>query len=445
MSFLKKIFGNTAPEPVIVARTAAPSKQARTAESQSPTPPEDSEAFLFREEVLDARNRLCGYRFTPMEITGSVVPEPLFFKALEDARIVQFAERRRAFIPMGIDAVVFNRHAALVAPNAFFIIDEREVSGDHAKLEGRLSAIRGAGGRTGVSGFTAEMSAAGFLATTDLVIFSMGDPAFSRVPDAISTLRSTHPAIEIAIEGVNSWAERRLCAAWSVDYCLGAFLSSIDENEKEGVLDQSRLTAMEMLNLLRRDADLSELADVAKRDPGATFRLLNWANSSAMGRSTTINSLQQAMVVLGREQLCRWLMVSMFRRGQNRERDESLLEVALTRARFLEQVTAPGLSGAQRDELFLVGLMSVFDVLLSMPMSKVLSHMNLSTAVQDVLLRSEGPYARFLMLALTLERGSAEQIGRRVAAMGIDVHSLEDSRRSAFEWAQQALTGPLAG
>jgi EAL and modified HD-GYP domain-containing signal transduction protein len=395
--------------------------------------------------VIDARNRLCGYRFTPQAAgAGGVVQEPVFFKALEEARIVQFAERRKAFVPMGMDAVVFNRHAALVAPNAYFVLDEREANGDHPKLEGRLLAIRGAGGRTGVAGFSPAMSTAHFLAVTDLVVLHMSDPDFLRVPAAISALRRTRPAIEIAIEGVETWAERRLCATWGVDYCLGGFLVTADREEKEAVLDQGRLAAVDMLNLLRGDAELSELAEVAKRDPGVTYQLLRWANSPAMGMATAITSLQQAIVMLGREQLCRWLMVSMFRHGRHRERDESLLELALTRAHFLETVPVPGLSREQRDELFLVGLMSVFDALLSMPMEKVLSHMQLSKAVHDVLLRSEGPYGRYLMLALTLERGTPEQMATRSMAMGVDLQALEMARQSAFDWAQEALAGAFA-
>ena len=79
---------------------------------------------------------------------------------------------------------------------------------------------------------------------------------------------------------------------------------------------------------------------------------------------------KQAILVLGRQRLYRWLTVAMFRVGKTRDRDEALLEVALTRARFLETVADSSLGKKDCDELFLVGLLSLFDVLLAIPVHR---------------------------------------------------------------------------
>jgi EAL and modified HD-GYP domain-containing signal transduction protein len=62
------------------------------------------------------------------------------------------------------------------------------------------------------------------------------------------------------------------------------------------------------------------MIDVAKRDPGMTYQVLQWANAPANGQGTQVTSLQQAFLVLGRNQLYRALTVSMFRLGAARTR-----------------------------------------------------------------------------------------------------------------------------
>lgn len=442
MSFLRTLFGSK-------AAPAANAPSPRSA-AEAPLPhlsSEDPETLVLREEILDARNRLCGYRFSPRP-SGVVVQESAYWEALQALRVRTFAERRPVFIRIGMDAVVFQRHLGMLAPHAYFVLDVTHEAADPDKITGRLAALRGAGARTAVSGVRVAMAESpgvlSFLAEADLVVLHMADPRFSGLPGLIATLRQQHPALQIAVEGVHQWEERRLCASWGVDYCLGDFISRPDDAPSSTGLDQGKLTAIALLNLLRNDAEDAELAETAKRDPGATFQLLKWANSSALGLTTRIGSLQQAIMVLGREQLVRWLTVSLFRKSAQRERDEALLEIALARARFLETLPLAHLGRAQRDELFIVGMMSVFDALLSMPMAKVLDHMQLSPAVQDVLLRSDGPYSRYLMLLLTLERGSAQQVAARAEVLDTTGEALAATRQAAFDWAQQALSGTYA-
>src|SRR5471032_553398 len=207
------------------------------------------------------------------------------------------------------------------------------------------------------------------------------------------------------------------------------------------VMPGSRLaTSIELLNLLRSDAELPAMIEVAKRDPGMTFQVLQWANSPANGQVTKVTSLNQAFMVLGRNQLYRGLTMSMFRLGGgNRERDESLLEVALTRARFLEMVAQDQLPQAKRDELFLVGLLSLFDVLMGVPMGVILDKMHLSDEIRDVLLKSEGPYASYLMLVLLLERNKVERAMEVADGMGLPIECMGEIGAAAFQWAQDSL------
>lgn len=442
LTFLSGFFGKkeeawydppkTKPAPAAMPPQEAP--------AQETTPPE---GIVLRQEILDARNRLCGYRLLPKALAHHrPYPETLFLEALRDERIVEFAQRRMAVIPISPDAMVFKRHLPLLAPHTHLLMDLHHATLSREEMASRLAALRDAGFRTAIAGATMSEADIPLLRAADLAFIDLSEYLLPNLQGVVRDLRAHFPKLALAAEGVHSWAEQRMCVSWGFEYCLGDFLNTRDDADAEGELTESHLASFEMLNLLRRDAELPELVEVAKRDPGIAFHLLRWANSPATGLAATVTSINQAIMVMGRAQLYRWLMVAMFRMGKKQERDESLLEVALTRARCLETLAAPGLSASEREELFLVGLLSLFDVLLNMPMPRVLAQMQLADRISDVLLRSDGPYGRYLMLALALEKGRAGQVAQLAERLAIPLDSLEPTRSAAFAWAQQALNAP---
>lgn len=400
----------------------------------------DANTMLCREEILDLQNRLCGYRFslkTSRETTQAL--EPLFLEALRNTEINVFSQRRVAVIPIRPETVARGLHRSLAAPHTVLLMDVRHTVLPTPEWLAILASVRDSGCIAALTGIALSMTERPLLEAADMVFVDFAEYSLPQFHKLASDLRVVMPKLRLVAEGVPSWPERRMCAEWGFEYCLGGFLATQDKDEKEGVIDQSRLAVIEMLNLIRDNAELSKLGSVAKKDPGIAFQLLALANSAAAGLASPVSSLEQAILVLGRERLYRWLMVSMFRVGKPRDRDEALLEVALTRARFLETVAGQSLPKQACDELFLVGLLSLFDILLAMPMPKILSRMHLTAPVGDVLLHSSGPYAPYLMLALAVEKGRTEKAETLATGLGLGHHMLQSSSLGAFAWVQEAL------
>src|SRR5471030_2205596 len=433
LSFLK-----TKPEPV-PAPAVAPAKAA-SAPAAAAEPEGDPEAIVVRAEIVDERHRLCGYRFSvPFGGNRAPLPEPVFVETLVAARLPQFAQNRIALVLLSMDAVIFNRHAPLVAPHTVFMLDRKGVSLPVEQIAGRMTALRETGCKVALRGLSLEPDDAPLLAVCDVAMLSLGDHTLADFQSLIKQLRMRYPDMKLAVDGVETWDEQRMCMSWGCNYFMGHFLTTSDKVDPDAKVDQSRMTSIELLNLLRTDAELPAMIEVAKRDPGMTYQVLQWANAPSNGQTTKVTSLQQAFMVLGRNQLYRGLTVSMFRlgAGANQERDESLLEVALTRARFLE--TCSKLAQAKRDELFLVGLLSLFDVLLGVPMDKLVDKMHLSDDIRDVLLNSDGVYGPYLTIVLLLERDKVDRALEIAEKEGLDMDGLGMVGQAAFKWAQESM------
>ena len=402
---------------------------------------EAADALLCRDEITDSRNRLCGYRFSfQPTVADGFAPEDAFFEVLEATEVPAFAARRMALIPVSGEAIAEGRHVPLIASYTVFQVDSLQSTMEVDKLAGHLTALRRSGPKVALTVSHKNPAPPVLLPQADIVILNLREGTVEEFQAQLAKIKASNPNAKIAVDGVDTWDEQRMCLSLGCEFCLGAYMSTPDEIDPEGRLDQGRLTSIQLLNLLRSDADVSELSEVAKRDPGLTFQLLKWANAPGIGTTTAVTSLSQAIIVLGRNHLYRWLTVSMFRLGEDKERDESLLEIALTRARFMETAGPKSMPRSQRDELFLVGMLSLFDLLLKMPMAKILEQMHLADDIREVLLNGEGPYGPYLKMVMLLERNQVEKGLAIAEQLGIDADALAEAGGAAFAWAQDALS-----
>jgi len=200
----------------------------------------------------------------------------------------------------------------------------------------------------------------------------------------------------------------------------------------EGGDGSSRKRILTLLGLLARDADSRDIEDQLKQDPALSYNLLKLVNSAAFALSTQITSFNQAISLLGRRQLQRWLQLLLYARQQPDGLPNLLLPLAARRGAQLEALCKDG--GGERDDCdlaFMTGVFSLLDRLLQMPMSDIVPELHLPQQVSDALLRRAGELGTWLRLA---ETRPAEH---DLAAAGIDTARWWQSQLHAYHWAIQ--------
>ena len=159
----------------------------------------------------------------------------------------------------------------------------------------------------------------------------------------------------------------------------------------------SRRRLLALLGLLSRDADTWELETLLKQDPALCFHLLKLVNSAAFALGKPITNFSQAISVLGRRQMQRWLQLLMYARTDPDGPPNLLLPIAARRGAQLEMLckNAGGDRDAQ-DIAFMTGVFSLLDRLFAMPMAEVVRTLHLPDEVCDALLRRAGRLGRLL-------------------------------------------------
>jgi len=385
--------------------------------------------------MLDRNTRIAGYLLRPTPIqTGTGISGPDLLAALESERVGQLIERRKAIIPLTADQWHSANFSAFAKPNAFFLLTSPEAKAMASPAwEDLATVIRAAGGSvaTELERFMLRDNSAN---QANCLLLNLAETSLVNFEQQLADIRRQHPELQVVVDGVSSWAEYRYLLSLGISLCVGPFATTQDDTEQSNQISQSRLVVIEMLNMLRGDGEISEIATVAKRDPAVVLKLLEMANSPLSGLTRRVASLEDAIVLLGRDALYRWLSLAMFRIDSRGERDETLMVIALSRASFLERLAPQG-NRQVAGELFLVGLLSLIDSLLSMPVEKVLEKMHLPAPVASVLLRNEGPYARYLSLALAMERCRIEQAVTLCSVIGIDPTNMMKCYGESVAWA----------
>lgn len=201
-------------------------------------------------------------------------------------------------------------------------------------------------------------------------------------------------------------------------------------------LDSSSIRVMELLNLVKNRAEFSQIEKTFKLDPALSYRLLRYINSPAIGLRRTIESIGHALILLGHDQIYRWLTLLLFTGGEVDPRSQSLLRNALVRARFTESLGHDKLKSTEREGLFIVGIFSLLDALLNLPMAKALDGLHLPQPVFDALLKRTGLYAPYLKLAIACEHFDQTAIAETAAEIGVDADTVNLAHVNALIWSE---------
>lgn len=188
----------------------------------------------------------------------------------------------------------------------------------------------------------------------------------------------------------------------------------------------------------RPELDIRELEELIKRETSLLYRLLRYLNSPLFAFATEIHSVRHALAILGEREARRWIrLVVLVSAGLQKSSD--LVLSALVRARFCE-LLSPRVGKAESD-LFLVGLVSMMDAILEVPMADVLEKIALDQDTKAVLTGGEGVLRPVYRLMLAQEAGTWAQVRGSAAQMQISESEAGQFWWPALTWARQVSSG----
>jgi len=188
----------------------------------------------------------------------------------------------------------------------------------------------------------------------------------------------------------------------------------------------------------RPELDIREVEQVIKSEASLCYRLLRYLNSPLFGFGNEIHSIRHALSLLGDHEVRRWIrLVATLEAGQNK--CSELVLSALVRARFCE-LLSPSVGHADSD-LFLVGLLSLMDVILEIPMSRVLENVPVDRESKAMLLGEPSRLRPVYELMLAQESGEWQTASDLAGQLHVDEILVAEKYWEAMGWARQVSGG----
>jgi EAL and modified HD-GYP domain-containing signal transduction protein len=189
-----------------------------------------------------------------------------------------------------------------------------------------------------------------------------------------------------------------------------------------------------MLEMVSRsELDMREIERIIKGEASVCYRLLRYLNSAVFAFHTEIHSVRHALGMLGEREIRRWVrLVATVGAGQ--EKSTELVMTALVRARFCERLSTRVATGDS--DLFLLGLLSLMDVIMEIPMSQVLESVPLDQESKAVLLGGASRLRPLYQLMLAQESGEWEQTAELAAQLGLAESDVAEEYFQAVIWAR---------
>ncbi|MDI4652527.1 MULTISPECIES: EAL and HDOD domain-containing protein [Pseudoalteromonas] len=257
--------------------------------------------------------------------------------------------------------------------------------------------------------------------------------------EAVIEAIKPHPHIKLLAEKVETYEKYQLALEMGFSYFQGFFFSK-PEMVQSKTLPPSEMALAELLyETSSMDLNLKKITEVFERDVNLSYKLLRYSNSAAFKRRAEISTIKQALIVLGSEEIKRFLSL-LFAAQVSADKPAELIRLSLTRARFAELLAIS--HGKLRDTgmAFLTGMMSLMDAILDEDMPSVMGKLPLTNEIKGALLHGEGLLATYLSLVKFYEQADWDNAKEIQQQLGLKPEEVPDAYHDALSWSNEQMS-----
>ena len=399
----------------------------------------EDQAFIGRQPIMDVKQQIIGYE--------------LFFRHSADAENAVFEDEFKAYSSVLMNTIGgIDMQWLLGDKLAFINVNEAMLKSEFLELmppkRTVLEILRGVTASDDVVARCQDLRNQGFMLALDNPQLNADSQPLLQCADYIKIDIQSIELAEAAkifnqfnTSSVKMIAEKVETDQQFEDYkkigfrLFQGFHFARPETFTAKVINASFDSVLNILNKVSQDAENSEIEAGFKRDAALSFKLLRYINSVGFGLSCEIQSINHALTILGRKQLYRWLTLLMVTAGDN-STPPALMKTSITRGRLTELLGEGYFEKHDRDNLFIIGVFSLLDAILKMPMEKVLEKIQLPDTVMEALLTRKGIYGPFLQLTEACEDANSEKILELAELLQFDANKVNECHISALAWVE---------
>jgi len=403
------------------------------------------QAHIARQPIVDRKQQIVGYElFARESATAQQAPAQhsaesdsvLLFNALSNIGAERLFGEKLAFINCVVEDLKAE-HLDIVFPDRI-VLEVPRIYGDDpagiAEVAALLKPLRERGFHLAAGPFAAASLYAAWLPFLNYIKADVQSLS-ANVAVALQRKAESQRNVRLVAEKVETPEQFKTYFDAGFHFFQGYYFAR-PQTISAKVINPAHANVLQLMNLVMRQAELNEIEQVLKRDPALSFKLLRYINSSGFGLMSEVTSFRHAAAILGYKKLFRWLALLLATVPGNAA-SPAIARTAITRGRMMELLAKGTLSDEDADNAFVVGIFSMLDVMLGVPMEKALSEITLSDPIVMALKDNTGIFGSYLQLTRAVEQRDFDNIDFLAMALGIQSWRVSSVHLAALAWVEE--------
>jgi len=391
--------------------------------------------FVGRQPIVDEQGRLFGYELLFRDKPADARPSDpeAATRQIVDYWSMLPTNRSDGFAFVNCTRTSLVDGTVTLLPSSNTILEILEDIEPDAELLRACRALRKQGYRLALDDFSPDPARASLIEVADFVKVDFRASDAKTRSEIYAMVRGA--GARCLAEKIETQEERGFAVEEGCSLFQGYFFARPVTIESKA-LPQNHLVCLRLLAALQRHpADLREIERLVMSDASMTYRVLRLANSALYGLSKEVTSVQRALMMVGDDAVRRMVSVAVATALAG-NRFTPVLSMALVRARFCE-LLAPRI-GAAEEELYLLGLLSLLDVLLETPIERILEELPIGPGMKAALAGRPSGGLCPLELVKCMESCDWPRCEAMAQAAGLSEEVVAGLYLEAVQWATSA-------
>lgn len=397
------------------------------------------DVFVARQAIFDRRLEVYGYELLFRSCLNNVYDAT-------DGDLASSQVITNSFYSIGVEKILAGKRGFINFPRKLLVGNCAEVLPPEVVVIEILESVEE---DAEVLAVCQDLKRRGYLLALDDFVDS-GKTGFTRLADIIKVdLQSTDAAGQAALarrygrrgirmlaEKVETQAEFERARRQGYSYFQGYFFARpviMKGRETPGF----KLNYLRILQELQRpEVEFGRLEGLLRPEVSLSYKLLRFVNSATFGFTRHIESLREALVLLGENEIRKWASLVVLPRLAANKPGELVL-TAVVRARLCELLARPAGLGSRASELFLMGLFSLLDVMMDQPLGELLKPLHVNDDVRAALLdraQPDNPLSAVYSLVRAHEQAEWETVSAIAGRLGVAKEMIAELYLDAVRW-----------
>lgn len=369
--------------------------------------------YTARQGIFNRRKELCAYEllfrngfenFFPSGVGNHEATSQIILNTHLNRGIDSITNGSPAFINFSEECL--KKGLPYLLPKNKVVIEVLESVTPSDEMLQVLKKLHSDGYTVALDDFYYSKAWARFIPYVRLIKFDITKTPLHTIAALVTNIRDRRPDVKLLAERIETYEQFEEAKSLGFHLFQGYFFCKPEIKEQRDISPDT-VHLIELLNQASKpDLDITCLCGLFSSDVGLTYKLLTYINSGALPLKTEITSIRQALIYLGASEV-RKLILILTTGLIAKDKPSELTRVGVVRAKGAENI-ADTVDPTLSDRAFMVGLLSIIDAVLDMPMETVLQRLPVAKDVKEALVaqNSQSTLRLILNIVILAEQGS---------------------------------------